>query len=435
EPIALSVKGGSVVGASDVVSTSPAKRIEQSTDDAVIAQLALSAPDRVDDRPLGGTLLWLLVGLLYAIPIGVLLARSWQLRTADRREEAAEVRVARRRAEELLDRAVATPAREIAGPLASALRDLARVLGRELDDRGLLARLETESFAPGAAAQPFSPDLRSDAAGLLRRWVGEARRGKGKGVAAVASMLMLVAFIGDASADALADGRAAYHDAMELTSDPTGRKAAFARAAVALEQAARAQPDRPELLADLGNAALGAGDIAGATLAYRRALAIDPSSSRARNNLAWLRGRQPDGIRPTETAGATDTLAFFHRWPRTQRILVGAAGFAIAILLLVPWSGRRRRSLAAVAAVPFVVWLAMLASLVLEDRHTDDAVVRDAVVLRAADSAGAPAALSQPLPRGAEVTVLERRGGWNKIQVASGTSGWVPDGAVEKVLR
>jgi hypothetical protein len=100
----------------------------------------------------------------------------------------------------------------------------------------------------------------------------------------------------------------------------------------------------------------------------------------------------------------------------------------------VPWSGRRRRSLAAVAAIPIAVWLAMLGSVLFEDRHEGDAVVMDAVTLRAADSAGAPAALSQPLPRGAEVEILERRSGWKRIQVANGTSGWVPDGAVETVL-
>jgi len=56
------------------------------------------------------------------------------------------------------------------------------------------------------------------------------------------------------------------------------------------------------------------------------------------------------------------------------------------------------------------VWIAMLASVVLEDRHPDDAIVMDAVILRAADSAGAPAALPQPLARGVEVTVVEHRG-------------------------
>src|SRR5262249_9761121 len=129
-------------------------------------------------------------------PLGVLGFRSWQLRTAGRREEAAEVRAARRRVEELLDRGEATPAREIAGPLAAALRELARVTGcagpsrsGEAASRGpseveldpaagkLLARLETESFAPEAASRPLSPDLRSDAAGLLRRWANAARRG------------------------------------------------------------------------------------------------------------------------------------------------------------------------------------------------------------------------------------------------------------------
>ena len=243
EPIALSVKGGSVVGASDVVSTSPTKRVEQTTDDAVIAQLALSAPDHVDDRPLGGTLLWLLVGLLYAIPSACSSRGAGSCGPPTARG-GRRVRAARRRAEELLDRAVSTRARESLAA-ASALRELARVLGREVDDRGLLARLETESFAPEAAAQPFSPDLRSDAAGLLRRWVGEARRTRSKRVAAAASLLVLAAFTSDASADVLEDGRAAYRDAMELTSDPTGRKAAFARAAVALEEASAPTPIAP----------------------------------------------------------------------------------------------------------------------------------------------------------------------------------------------
>src|SRR6185503_20372628 len=105
-----------------------------------------------------------------------------------------------------------------------------------------------------------------------------------------------------------------YEQAMSVT-EPTARKAAFARAPVALGEAARAHPDRPELLADWGNAALGAGDVATATLAYRRALAIDGGNLRARHNLAWLRSRQPDAFRPA-AAGAADALLFFHTWPR-----------------------------------------------------------------------------------------------------------------------
>ena len=101
--------------------------------------------------------------------------------------------------------------------------------------------------------------------------------------------------------------------------------------------------------------------------------------------------------------------------------------------MLVPWSGVRRRGLAGIAVLPFAVWVAMIASVILEDRHEDDAVVMDDVVMRAADSAGAPAALLQPLPRGTEVTVLERRDTWTHVRVANGTPGWVPTGAVERI--
>jgi len=161
---------------------------------------------------------------------------------------------------------------------------------------------------------------------------------------------------------------------------------------------------------------------------------IDPSNARARHNLAWLRSRQGDAFRP-QAAGATDTLLFFHAWPRTRKLLVGAGAFALAVLLLVPWSGKRRRALGGLALLPGVVWIAMLASAILENHHADDAVVMDDVVLRAADSAGAPAALPQPVPRGVEVTVLERREAWTKVQLAGGIAGWMPTGAVEPVAH
>jgi uncharacterized protein YgiM (DUF1202 family) len=57
----------------------------------------------------------------------------------------------------------------------------------------------------------------------------------------------------------------------------------------------------------------------------------------------------------------------------------------------------------------------------------------DGVVLRAADAAGAPAAIAQALPRGAEVTIVEERDGWTKIRLATGATGWVSGGNVERV--
>lgn len=463
EPIALSVAGGSVVSASDVVAARPRPGAQAGTQppgahgpfsaeldgSLVDADLALSNAGQEDDRPVDGSVLWLLVGLLYAIPLALFAARSWQLRTQGQRDEAAEVRAARRRVEELLDRSGSVPAREVAGPLAAALRDLAKLLGRTVDDEGLIAKLETESFSQGARAVPMSTDLRSDAAGLLRRWTTEARSIRSPRAAHKAAITILAVGIGAGvvgglashahaaagpAANALDDGRAAYQEAMQLTGNATARKTAFTRAEMGFGEAVRAMPDRPELLTDWGNAALGAGDVATATLAYRRALAIDGGNTRARHNLAWLRGHRADTFRPP-ASGATDTLLFFHAWPRARKLIVGSAAFAIAILLVVPWSGRRRRGFAGLALLPLAVWVAMLASVVFEDHHPDDAVVMDDVVLRAADSAGAPAALSQPLPRGVEVTVLERRDAWTKVRIAGGAAGWVPAGAVERIAH
>jgi hypothetical protein len=446
DPIALSVKGSAVVGATDVIAAAPnkPKTADQTADVSLVgADLALSAPGEADWAPTGGR--GLLVILLYLLPLVVLGVRGWQVRTQAAREEAAGARAARKKVEELLARAGKEPARETAGSLGAAIRAYARALERELDDGGLLAQIETESFAPGAADSPLSAEVRTRAHELIRRWSSAPRAAK-RGTAA--ALVLIAASFAAARAEAqpsslgdeppsikysasLDQARAAYEDAMGQT-DPSARKVAFTRAAAAFARVASDDHEHPELLADWGNAALGAGDLATATLAYRRALALDGGNTRARKNLAWLRSRQPDALRPSGE-GAADALFFFHQWPRARRLVVGALAFAIAVLLVVPWTGRRKKALTALAIVPLLVWLAMTISVVFEDRHTSDAVLVDAVVLRAADSAGAPAATAQPLPRGTEVMIVEKRDSWTRVRVASGTTGWLQSGSIVRI--
>ncbi|CAN5738263.1 hypothetical protein BH11MYX2_BH11MYX2_22170 [soil metagenome] len=437
EPIALQMKGGNVVGANDVVAMTPTKKptppgtqpAEPDMTNTVGADLALSSMTAVSSRPLGGTFLWVLVGLLYALPIAMFAARTYQLRTADSREEAGGVRTARKKVEALLDTAGTKSARDVAGPLAAALRELAKSVGREVDT-GLLAKLETEAFSPAARDVPLSADLRYDAAGLLRR-LSSAPSPATK-TATLAAFILASLFATHAHASSLDDGRTAYQQAMQVTGDASARKAAFTRAATSFAAATHETPDRPELLTDWGTASLAAGDVATATLAYRRALLLDRSNARARHNLDWLRSRQGDSVRSTSTA--SDTLFFFHQWPTPRKLIIAAIAFAITVLWLVPWSAgfRRWRGL---AVIPALVWLALTLSVLLEDKHANDAVVMDDVILRAADSTGAPAALTAPLPRGVEVVIREQRDAWTRIELASGTLGWVPAGAVERVVR
>lgn len=439
DPIALSVKAGSVIGANDVVAMatkpSPKPGVHGETELTLVgAELALSSPGDVDTKPLGGGLLGIVLAVLYLGSLGAFVLVTWKNRTAEQREEAAEVRAARKKVEAELARADNAPARDTAGPLAAALRGLARSLERTGADDAVIARLETESFSRTARDEPLSAELRQQVRSLVETWTKEARRTpKGKSAVAILILLAALAAPSIARADAQSEGRAAYQDALGV-SDASARKAAFTRAATSLAEAAQLSPSHPELLADWGNAALGAGDVGGAILAYRRALAIDPSNTRARRNLEWLRSRESDSLRPS-MGSATDTLFFFHDWPRGRRLLFGAVAFAVAVLLIVPWSGRRRRGLGLLAIIPAIAWLVLTVSVVIEDRHTDDVIVMDSVVLRAADSVGAPAALVQPLPRGTELTVLEKRADWAKVRIAAGTVGWVPTGAVQRVAR
>lgn len=446
QPIALAVRGGSVVGAGDVV-VSPNSRPAQPAQTPVAveslagADLVLSTPDTTTRAALAGGWLYLVVGLLYGLPLGVWAVRSWQRRTAGARGEAAEVRAARRRVEQELARAATASARDSAGPLGEALRALARATSRSATGAAL-ERLEIEAYAPTSATAPLSAELRQEVAQLAAQWARGGAAKSSKGAALALALVALGATRVAHAADTLTldEARAEYQEAMALpASEISQRRARFARAQAGFAAAAEALPGRPELYADWGNAALAAGDVAAATLAYRRALAIDPSHPRAAHNLALLRSKQAEAYR-AQTASAADTLFFFHPWPRARRLLLGAGAFALAVLLVVPWRAsspeqaeRRARAARALALAPLAVWVAMTLSLLLEDRKLDDAVVMESVLLRAADSASAPAALSTPVPRGAEVTVVARRDGWSRIRLASGSAGWVPETVVAKV--
>ncbi len=438
EPIALSVKGGAMVGSDQVVGTRPAQGGSGSGSAAAASpgevslvgvDLALSPPGAGRGGSMSRSLLWALVGLLYAVPLLVFGLRTYRARTAGRRELAGEARAALAALRREIDRARSSTAKDAAVALPRALRTAARAVGKPVDE-ALIAKLENAGFAPGTGDDPLASELRAELADALDAL---ARRPKAGRSAATAVLLLALATPAIAHADdPVAIGRGDYQAALDA-GDPVTRQRNFAAAAAAFAQAARVRPSAA-LYADWGNAALGAGDLGGAALAYRRALALDRDHGRAKRNLAWLRSRLPSNLRPAGE-GATESLFFFHGWSRDLRLLVGAAGFGLAVLFLVPWAGTRRRSLTPLAIAAALVWLGMLISLLVEDRRGDDAVVMQAAQLRTADSIGAPTALSTPVPAGVEVVVVEARGDWARIQLASGASGWLPAGVVERVAR
>jgi hypothetical protein len=476
EPIALQVAGSSVVGAADVVSA--VKRpVAGAGPDAtgtgtgagagaglgsfVGADFALSNAGDTLAAAWTARELWPVLAAIYAAALLLLGVRVWHVRTREQRGQSSEVKQALRGFREALARAGSAPAREAAPELLAALRTLARATGQRAAG-DVIARIETESYSPAAAREPIAAGVRADAEALADSWVRAARSKAPSGASSgasggVALLLLSGALAGVATgageaaaqpaqagqtaaeapapglANAIRDARAAYSEAL-AQSDREARTRAFARAEGLFRAIVDDCPDCPALLTDWGNAALGAQDLGRATLAYRRALALDPGYDRAERNLAWVRERAPTWLPRPGRESAADSLFFWHyALSLPARHVIAAVAFAAAVLLLAPWAWRPRlrRSL---AAAPAVIWLAMVLSILYApDPGAGAVVIADATPLRTADSAGAPPALPNPLPAGAEVVIRENRGSWTGVALADGTTGWLPSSAIERV--
>ena len=460
-PVALSVAGGNVVDAGDVTAVaaaSPAAAAVTESPRAVPsgiligADMSLSAANRTRVLPWGSTVAPWPMALLYLLPLALAALRVWQMRTAARRGHRREIARARRALERVLQSG--GPAREVAPRALNTMRALARLTGHAGDlGAAALERLETSAFDPAAAGEPLDGEIVAAVRALAREW--EAR-----GHAASPAMAALCVVVGataaltvDASAPAstgappgivsadpgsagaavIERGRQVYSRALE-EQDPVRRARRFAAAELALREAAAERP-APELLADWGNAALGAGDSGRATLAFRRALEIQPDHERAAKNLAWLRDRAPPWLPRPAGGGALDSLLFWRDLLSvSQRYWMAGFAFAVAVLLLTPWPTRRTPLLRRLSAVPIAVWAVAAGSALLSERALPEGVVvLDGVPLRSADSTGARPAFAHPLPAGAEVVILETRDGWLRVALADGTPGWVGANSVAPV--
>ena len=440
-PIALSVKGSSLVGAEDVVTGAaetgapPGEevRVEVShlspAASLVGANLSLSDPGRTLQRARGIPGALPLLVLLYVGPLVLLGWRLWSLRTREGRAAARDSRRARRACLAAIDEASRVPAREGAPRVASALRALRRLLGlSEAEGEGLLRDLEVAAFDPTASAAPLSGKLAEEAREVVGRWQRKPASG-GRQASMMVWTLALGAALGipqDSEEHRLREARKAYAQGMTET-DRDRRVESFALAEALFGEIARAHPESPDLLADWGNAALGAQEIGTAVLAFRRTLRLEPGHPRARMNLAWARRRMPQWVPVPERTGALDSFFLrVHSLSVPRRLIGGGVAFALAVLLIIPW-GRQKRLLRRLAILPVLLWMGLAFSVFLDLGVSGGAVLlRDGVPLRSADSSGAPPVLGHPLPAGVEVTALESRDAWTRIELADGTAGWLP---------
>ncbi len=180
------------------------------------------------------------------------------------------------------------------------------------------------------------------------------------------------------------------------------------------------------VLFNQGNAYVRAGQRGRAVACYRRAQRYLPRDPYLDANLRYaLAGSQ------TSRRSVLDYVIFWQDWISYPGKffatgLAAAITFILGLLALLAKFGQLWKRFA---------WLTLLATLVLAASAAYDwyrytqvrhgVIVRDEAVARKGDSESYEPAFTQPLSETTEVTVLETRGGWHRVQVAADQVGWV----------
>jgi tetratricopeptide (TPR) repeat protein len=226
------------------------------------------------------------------------------------------------------------------------------------------------------------------------------------------------------------------YEAAQAEADRDARIAGFQRAeqafAALIEEGARS----PALYTNLGNAALQAGRVGRAVLAYRRALSLDPTVATARQNLAHVRAQLPGWVPRPGSAESDGALYAYRRISARTRSLAAAGCFAAAALALFVAGRRREGAWRGLALVLGLGWVALVASVVVDGGGADGqagVLTADETPARSSDSALAALAFPEPLPQGVEVEQLEVRGDFARVRLANGRDVWVRSSSVSLI--
>jgi tetratricopeptide (TPR) repeat protein len=227
-----------------------------------------------------------------------------------------------------------------------------------------------------------------------------------------------------------------YTEALH-TSERDARLAGFHRSEQLFAQATAAGVRNADLYTNQGNAALQAERLGSAVLAYRRALRLDPDQPRALQNLQHVRSLLPEWVPKPEDQGLLDTFFSWHRTLSSEVRSNGAAlAFAVAALLVAAGIRFGQSTLRNAALLPALVWVALLASVLLDpvsEAREEAVLIADGSIARAADSPLAPSAFPEPLPAGVEVRILETRSPWLRVRLANGRDAWLAESSVARV--
>ena len=199
------------------------------------------------------------------------------------------------------------------------------------------------------------------------------------------------------------------------------------------------QIKNPKLYYNLGNACLLNDQLGKAILNYRRAERQSKFNPNIQKNLAFARSRRLDQVAVKTEKKVLQTLFFWHYdIPLPIRFTLMCVGVGMTCVMGIFIVLQERTSTRVIStALCLSASLALLGS-VLWDWNTQASVApgvitADAVMARQGDGPNYPPSFKDPLHGGTEFELLERRSAWLHIQLADGSSGWIPDDAGELI--
>ena len=214
-------------------------------------------------------------------------------------------------------------------------------------------------------------------------------------------------------------------------SDYEAAQANWRKAAELLEGEAKSGLSNGPLFYNLGNIYFRLGDIGRAILNYRKAECYIPGDANLMRNLSIARRMRKDKVETQESTRVMKTLFFWHYdFSVSTREKIFMVAFTVLFLALILRLRYRKLALnwtivlAAVATIVFAV------SVVLTEydrsRHPEGVILAEAVVARTGYSNSYEKSFAEPLHAGTEFKTLSTRADWLEIQLADGSTAWIP---------
>lgn len=220
---------------------------------------------------------------------------------------------------------------------------------------------------------------------------------------------------------------ATFARGLELKEDAKAARPHLVEAAKGYDAEWRAGNRSAVLATNRSRAHYLAGDLPGAILAARNGLKETPYDTDLTNQLETLRGQvaYPADTRPERAGGLRTRLSPWDLFAAAAAgVLVVAVGAARRFTARDGWA------LPAMIGGAVLLMLVALAGWQLSREAAEQPevlVLMRATILRKGNGDTYEPRLDTSLPRGAEVVVRHRRGGWVQVELAGGVIGWVPE--------